>query len=117
MSKFTWDKWNYDCDGETELAIEHFSYGISHDIYSEPVTTYARLAVEALMEKQERDKGCDGCGLIYAIHAESYGIEDLDCANEPIDNKFCPMCGVRLPVNAGTIGGEIVKHAMREVEK
>ena len=32
-------------------AINHFNYGISHDIFSEPVTTYAKLAVEAL-EKQ-----------------------------------------------------------------
>lgn len=29
-------------------AINHFKYGISHDIFSEPVTTYAKLAVEAL---------------------------------------------------------------------
>ena len=32
-------------------AISHFSYGVSHDIFSEPVTTYAKLAIEAL-EKQ-----------------------------------------------------------------
>lgn len=32
-------------------AIVHFKYGISHDIYSEPVLSYAKLAVEAL-EKQ-----------------------------------------------------------------
>ena len=29
-------------------AIEHYNYGISHDIFSEPVTSYAKLAVEAL---------------------------------------------------------------------
>lgn len=29
-------------------AIEHFKYGISHDIFSEPVRTYAEMAVEAL---------------------------------------------------------------------
>lgn len=32
-------------------AISHFKYGISHDIFSEPVTTYAKMAVAAL-EKQ-----------------------------------------------------------------
>ena len=31
-----------------EDAINHFEYGISHDIFSEPVTSYAKLAVEAL---------------------------------------------------------------------
>ena len=29
-------------------AISHFRHGVSHDIFSEPVTTYAKLAIEAL---------------------------------------------------------------------
>lgn len=29
-------------------AINHYKHGISHDIFSEPVTTYARLSIEAL---------------------------------------------------------------------
>ena len=32
-------------------AINHYKYGISHDIFSEPVTTYAQLSINAL-EKQ-----------------------------------------------------------------
>ena len=36
-------------------AISHFRYGVSHDIFSEPVTTYAKLAIEAL-EKQVSKK-------------------------------------------------------------
>lgn len=35
-------------------AINHFKYGISHDIYSEKVAGYAKLAVEAL-EKYKTD--------------------------------------------------------------
>ena len=38
-------------DINVENAIAHFKYGITHDIYSEPVTSYAKMAVEAL-EKQ-----------------------------------------------------------------
>lgn len=34
-------------------AIEHFEYGISHDIFKEPVKSYARLAVEALKKQLE----------------------------------------------------------------
>lgn len=34
-----------------QKAINHFEYGIKCDIFSEPVTTHARLAVEALKEK------------------------------------------------------------------
>ena len=55
---------------EIKKAIEHFHYGITHDIFSEPVTTYARLAIDALREKAEREKGgramkiekCPFCG-------------------------------------------------------
>lgn len=32
-------------------AINHFKYGISHDIFKEPVTTYAKMAVKALEEQ------------------------------------------------------------------
>ena len=38
-----------------EDAIRHFKYGINHDIYSEPVTTYVKMAVKAL-EKQLNEK-------------------------------------------------------------
>lgn len=46
---------------EIDKAIEHYRYGISHDIFSEPVTTYARLAIAALQEQQEREQGCECC--------------------------------------------------------
>ena len=34
-----------------EQAIDHYHYGVTHDIFSEPVTSYANLSIEAL-EKQ-----------------------------------------------------------------
>lgn len=34
-----------------QQAISHFWYGVSHDIFSEPVTTYAKLAIEALKKE------------------------------------------------------------------
>lgn len=39
-------------------AIEHFRYGIDCDIFREPVRTHARLAIAALREQAEREKGC-----------------------------------------------------------
>ena len=36
-----------------EQAISHFLYGVSHDIFSEPITTYAKLAIEALEKEKE----------------------------------------------------------------
>lgn len=47
-----------------EDAIAHFKYGITHDIFSEPVTSYAKMAVEAL-EKQISSTAplpCPFCG-------------------------------------------------------
>ena len=33
---------------DIKKAIEHYNYGISHDIFREPVTSYAKLAVDSL---------------------------------------------------------------------
>lgn len=40
-------------------AISHFKYGVTHDIFAEPVTTYANLAVAALenLFLQMKNKG------------------------------------------------------------
>ena len=52
-----------------EKAISHFKHGISHDIFSEPVTSYAKMAVEAL-EKQKL-KAVDNDELV-CISKEDY---------------------------------------------
>jgi hypothetical protein len=67
---------------EIERAVEHYRYGITHDIFSEPVTTYAKLAVEALRKQAERENGCEHCR----------GWDSRCGAN------YCPMCGKRLEV-------------------
>ena len=41
-------------------AIDHFQYGISHDIYSEPVTSYAKLAVKALKRQLKEERKQNG---------------------------------------------------------
>ena len=59
-------------------AIDHFKYGISHDIFSEPVTTYAEMAVEAL-EKQDPMEH----------HHTTVG----ECSGgEKIRTSICPNC-------------------------
>ena len=55
-----------------EQAISHFWYGVSHDIFSEPVTTYAKLAIEAL----EKENGVIVEG---RVHQEEGGI--TQCKN------------------------------------
>ena len=64
-------------------AIEHFKYGISHDIFKEPVISYAKMAVEAL-EKQIPIK---------VKYKNRHG-EGYDLLNEDYYN--CPACGRRL---------------------
>ena len=78
-----------------QQAIEHYKYGISHDIFSEPVTSYAKIAVDAL-EKQNPQKiinkdyfygyvlKCPVCG--QNIHEGAYGSK----AN------YCYECGQAL---------------------
>ena len=39
-----------------EEAITHFRHGITHDLFTEPVTTYARLAIEALETQMDTAK-------------------------------------------------------------
>jgi len=97
---------------EIEKAIEHFHYGITHDIFSEPVTTYARLAVDALREQAERSKGCE-----YCLQGEdlAYGLDsmqrtgriyidgnlltaDLYSESMAVAVCCCPVCGRRLEV-------------------
>lgn len=62
-----------------EQAIEHYKYGISHDIFSEPVTTYASLAINALNKQIPMKPDLEGDGywdgeLVY-------------------DTGICPLCG------------------------
>lgn len=69
-----------------EKAIEHFKYGISHDIFKEPVTSYAKMAVGAL-EKQTPKKPlivngrstCPSCGF-----------------NDRALDIYCDKCGQKL---------------------
>ena len=66
-----------------EQAISHFSYGVSHDIFSEPVTTYAKLAVEALEQQVSKKPYWEYGGW----HCKSCGLNVLS------DEYFCPVCG------------------------
>ena len=40
-------------DVNIDDAINYFKYGISHDIFKEPVVSYAKLAIMALEEHEE----------------------------------------------------------------
>ena len=73
---------------DIKKAIEHYNYGISHDIFSEPVTSYARLAVDAL-ERQ------------VPIKPTTFGRNLFDCAFcgrslKKFSHNYCPKCGRKI---------------------
>ena len=78
-------------------AISHFSYGVSHDIFSEPVTTYAKLAIEALEKQIPKMPDMWGDGYSEGeIVMESYECPKCGCIYDfDIDGKlnFCHNCG------------------------
>lgn len=60
-------------------AIAYYKYGITHDIFQEPVTSYAKLAIDALNKQIPKQPDLEGDGywdgeLIY-------------------DTGHCPLCG------------------------
>lgn len=89
-------------DISIEKAIEHFKYGISHDIFKEPVTSYAKMAVEALEKQIEKDEEghwflldeCSNKGVYCSkCHKKVY---KKNYANQKLKSKFCPNCGKKM---------------------
>lgn len=79
-------------------AIAHYTYGITHDIFSEPVTSYAELAVDAL-EKQIPKKphsigkygyGCPNCDKVLGYDADDRYVYEIILPN------YCEHCGQAL---------------------
>lgn len=64
-----------------EDAISHFKYGISHDIFKEPVTSYARMAVDALEKQTPKKVFRDG--------------------DDESDYVYCPCCNECIGTNEG----------------
>ena len=81
------------------MAIEHFRYGATHDIFSEPVTTYARLAIEALEKRMPKKVVL--LPLIFETEdGEKYSlVQCTTCKGLFANNKemkSCPFCGQKL---------------------
>ena len=79
-------------------AIWHYNYGIKCDIFSEPATSYAKLAVEAL-EKQvpkrpiedgyyDEPAVCPNCGCNVVNFVDNY-----------CNIQFCHFCGQKLDLS------------------
>lgn len=64
----------------------------------------------ALREKAEREKGCGYC-------EDNFSFWQSEISGSLPNVYYCPMCGRELPKLVGTIGGEIVQHALKELEE
>ena len=93
-------------------AINHFNYGISHDIFKEPVTSYARLAVEAL-EKQIVPNGISTrADQIRSMDDEELAKFLLDC-----DRNDLGFCHVGVCPDEATCTDCILKWLQKPVEE
>lgn len=83
-----------------DKAIEHFKYGISHDIFKEPVTSYAKLAVAALEKHIPKKVVCEGDDESDYVHCpccnEYVGSNEMlwdDFYHRDWEPIYCQECG------------------------
>lgn len=82
----------------TKQAIEHYKYGISHDIFKEPVISYAKLSIEALEKQIPKKPNIWEDKYYYSpIPNDDWGYECPCCGNREIDypDHHC-TCGQAL---------------------
>ena len=81
----------------TEEAILHYKYGINYDIFAEPVTSYAKLAVAALKKQipmkpvydsTYRENYCPACNTPFTFYGAYRTFH--------IRPAFCGSCGQEL---------------------
>lgn len=80
-------------------AINHYKHGITHDIFSEPVISYAKLSIEALEKQIPQKPDLEGDGywngeLVYDTGYCPRCHQDYEIEyNTP---KYCLNCGQAL---------------------
>lgn len=85
-------------NGMIKEAISHYKYGISYDIFHEPVTSYAKLAVDALEKQISKVPLIWENKYYYATELnDDWGYECPCCGNREIDypEHHC-ICGQTL---------------------
>ena len=78
-----------------QKAISHYKYGINYDIFSEPVTSYAKLAVDAL--KKQIPQKVINKGHLYAYACFCPVCNSIVSTAPSYDEaKYCYKCGQAL---------------------
>lgn len=82
---------------EIERAIEYLAPITEHPTMTGQYCKNLKVAIAALREKAEREKGCEYCHSRFGIathHITDSGMK----AGTNKNVNFCPMCGKRLEV-------------------
>lgn len=82
-----------------QQAIQHYKHGITHDIFSEPVISYAKLSIEALEKQipQKPDLEGDGYWNGELVYDTGYCPRcHYDYEIEYHTPKYCQNCGQAL---------------------
>lgn len=87
-------------------AIQHYRYGVTHDIFSDPVTTYAKLAIQALGKQIPKKPIFVDTRFRHHGKHISDGISLSKCYKCPCckmhifhvwdDEEYCDRCGQKL---------------------
>lgn len=89
---------------EIERALATLQDLLDNSIFTSRIDFALEVAIEALREKQEREKGCAVCSCEYhqELCAEVVRYHSSDFATqEKVDVHYCPVCGRRLEVEHG----------------
>ena len=109
-------------------AISHFRHGVSHDIFSEPVTTYAKLAIEALEKEIDKaptvdavpvvrckdcihgyDASCGVCGA-YCGYLDCVVLPEFYCADGERKENKNGVCNTLWPLWSNNQTGQFIIH-------
>ena len=85
-------------EANIKSTIDHFKYGVSHDIFKEPVTSYAKMAIEALEKQLPKQPLVWEYKYYYSSTPnDDWGYECPCCGNRDIDypEHHC-ICGQAL---------------------
>lgn len=91
-----------------EKAIRHFERYVNDDCYTIEHQDDCRMAIAAIREQEERERGCEYCNedrdgyrkmigafsITNPFHGNVWNLETRHC--KPRQIYFCPMCGRRL---------------------
>ncbi|MEA5003832.1 hypothetical protein SDC9_199957 [bioreactor metagenome] len=78
---------------DIEKAIKSLKNIIEYWTYKPTEVEAATLAITALLEKQEREQGCETCENYFALQYAKYSYNECESNSECL---YCPNCGRKL---------------------